>query len=493
MNSTLVYSLGEHEFRIHRNKIKLGEILGEAAIRLICKKHGCQNEDSLTLATAEVIRFIYLSGISGTPLFFPGDKLMDDIWHTILLETAIYRDIAKRLGLRKAPEHSGTRIEDFARSLGNTAFHELQFSWLANYVRIFGKIEQKQLPLLPMARGIADRLHLNLEQLNFLAEGCLHAPQNSSIADIKMENISNVEEDRHLMAQYLRGKLRETKLSPDDLESLYFESVAAGFTAAQHFFAVERLRHHPEWIQKNETLWREIQTSKKLIGLATTHLRNRDLVIKGEESDGRIRLCGSPGWVSGIGIFDQLIVGFEIQDRIDFALIDFPSLFSGPMGKAKVTLRELSALNGTGTGVIEFNGLEVNSSQLLGTRPSNANSAGYPAVVFTNCDVGIGFRALHESMSINGGVIREPFQQTHDKIARDLELLRKAHTDPASQAAKHDSIRDAVRFLSIVAGGAALDRDHPASRLQAGILLLDIAGQTFEAKAEKCRRLSLRS
>lgn len=490
MESVVLHSLGEHEFRIHGNRLKLGDILGETAIRLICKKHGYEDPDLLTLATTEVLRFIYLAGISGTPLFFPGEKLMDELWHTLRLETVLYRDIAKRLGLRRAPDHTGTLIEDFSTSRGEREFHELQLSWLANYVRVFGKIEQQQLPLLPMARGIADRFRLNLEQLNLLAERCLRAPQNPNLQSREKEFLPHAEEDRHLMAQYLRETLLESNLTPDHLESLYFESVAAGFTAAQHFSGVERLRHHPEWIQRNETLWQDLQSSRKLVGLATTHLRNRDRVIKGEESGGRIRLTGKPGWVSGIGIFDQLIVGFEIQDRVEYALIEFPSLFSGPMDHAKVTLRDLSALNGTGTGVVEFKDLEINSSQLLGNRLPIPHSAGYPAVIYSNCDVGIGLRALHESMSLRGGVLRESFQQTHDRLAKELDLHRRAQTDTASQAAKHDTIRDAVRFLSIVAGGAALDRDHPASRLQTGLLLLDIAGQTFEAKAEKCRRLA---
>ena len=476
--------------------IKPEHLFESESLEKIRRKLSLPSDELFFDALAEAVKFIYLASLAPHSLFFPGNQTVDDVWHCLLLESSVYQKLESRLGLPVAVSHSGISYEDYTNLRNSREIHEEQLSWLANYVNLFGPIRTNSIDLLPMAHAISDRLQLSLEDLNTLGFE-LAASDPQTLSDEQRFRFLGEYNNNHRilisrnpleLGSFLRMILRGSRLSPELLESIYCNSTALGFTAAQHFAAVERLSQATEWRLRNLVKWEQISRSNALVGLATTHLKARSKILKGELGKAGITITGKVGWVSGIGIFDYLIIGFEWGDEIKFAVIDFPDALDFDNDFYKISFRKLSCMNGSATGEIEFLNLPVSESQILDAIPLSLPNQSRKTD-YLNCDVGIGMRALEEcrALLLKNGF--KDFQQTHEELTRKLEQQRKADPSLEAQAEKHRIIESAINFLVILSGGAALDSGHLASELNQERILLNVAGQTQPLKVKKCLSL----
>lgn len=103
-------------------------------------------------------------------MFFPGDRLMDDLWHALIIETADYRLLCHKLKNGNFIDHSELKYNDYTRTKGAHELHEEQFSWLASYIANFGDISEESYQHLLLAQSLADRLSVTREKLNQIGQ-----------------------------------------------------------------------------------------------------------------------------------------------------------------------------------------------------------------------------------------------------------------------------------------------------------------------------------
>jgi len=158
---------------------------------------------------------------------------------------------------------------------------------------------------------------------------------------------------------------KKPAISGSELTDIFSASTALGFTLWQHLAAMERLRAAGDWQARNPVLWKRIRRGGEFIGLATTHLAKRDNPSVRAKADGKggITLNGVLPWVTGKGIFTQLLVGFELGDELVFALREFPR--AGASSGVRVDLIDLGRLEGTATVKIHLKDWAVRESDIV--------------------------------------------------------------------------------------------------------------------------------
>ena len=280
------------------------------------------------------------------------------------------------------------------------------------------------------------------------------------------------------------------------LDSIFSVSTSLAFTLWQHLGAMEWLSASPGWLAENPKLWAKLLKGSEPVGLAVTHLAKpeRPQVFAVPDGKGGFALSGTLPWVTGHGIFPRLIVGFQHEEEVLFALVDFPSTDNLPNGaRVKIEPVALGCLQGTATVKVRLESWSLRGAQIFCRRALHPPAAKRPtAYVFP--DLGIAQAALNECERILAA--REDAAPT-DAVGRlklRVQKLRAlaANAPVTDEAAllKDECIRDSVRLLALLSGGAALVRDSLAFRLQQEVLLLDAVIQPASVRALKLENIA---
>lgn len=294
-----------------------------------------------------------------------------------------------------------------------------------------------------------------------------------------------LDNDRILVGKFLRNALDFSDTNPNEpkiipptlLEDLYGFSVALAFTLSQHLAAVERLMSLNAWQRKNFELWEQISTGAILCGLATTHLARKDQsLLRCEVANSTFILNGTVRWVCGYEIFDKLIVGFETENKLFFALIDFPHQSTDHVS---FTVLEMIGLNGMGTIHIEFNNFIFTESSIISSR----NTGEVPPAVrpsrYSIPDLGFGKKIYRDTLRILDNSLG--FKETISKkyignlTARLKEIEDLRHENPLDTQLvflKDNFNHDALELLSILTGPKALYQPSYIKKLQSELLFL---------------------
>lgn len=302
------------------------------------------------------------------------------------------------------------------------------------------------------------------------------------------------------IADFIAGVRQTTQeqillLTNTELEALFSASAAFGFTLGQHFAAIERLSESDAWKQKNYDCWKKLSTGKELCGLATTHLgRPGPAILTGIKATGGYQLNGTAPWSCGFGIFDQLVVGFEINDQVVFATTEYPKSLKTDVG-VSVKQHELVCLNGTASVLMNFKETFIDEKHVISTRPKSSDIK-IRASRYVGFEIGIGKRALSEIQS-------ELQASTHprkkiisigtDKIKARLNILERMRAetpqDPMLSVLIFEFNQDCVRLLSLTLGARALLKTSFVSRLQQELSLFDAVVQSPKSIALKIERI----
>lgn len=499
------------KFKLGRRDVALVDLLDSDFLQNLKSKFSHEAERTLWISMRELVRYLYMATYSPHSLFFPGTKLIDDIWHAVITETKEYQKLCDRLRPGTFLHHSGIKYDDYSKKIGAKEVHVEQASWLSSYVKAFGRIDAEAFDCLLMAQAMASSMNLDLEQLNSYAEVLIQlssASQQESTfnfedllnSDLKFE-ANLIDSDRVVLRERMIQLLRSCAdasqspviLRPSELEQIYGVSTALAFTLAQHLAAIERLSGIPDWQERNKSLWQELSSASVLCGLATTHLAkpSGSSLSANETADG-FYVSGSSMWVCGFEIFDKLLVGFDTKDLIVFAIIDFPNYSTDEI---EITVHEMTALNGMGTVNLKFNNHFISKSAMVSSREKGNGTVSNRPSRYVIPEMGLGKRALSEVREI----IKDSESPKHKLISEalpGLELRLKKIEDLRSMGMtadlvflKDEFLRDAVRLLGVAVGPKALLKDNLVAKMQNEVMFLENPVQPPAAIAARIKKI----
>lgn len=501
-------------FRFGDRDASVVELVGISELNRLQKKFTNHSPRQIVIGLRELSRYLYLVGKSGHSLFFPGNRLIDELWHSLITETAAYRIYCSNIQLNTFFEHSGIKFHDYIDLNGQQETQLEQLSWLSSYINAFGELDEDSFGMLELAKDLSEKLQLDRSGLNkfgfeLLEVSKLSLPSVRSYKSIQdycnshIELIANkLDSDAELVGREIKNILslkalleskHEAILNNQELEAIFGSSVCLGFSIWQHLAAVERLSGLNDWQIRNADLWADIKSGKKTCGLATTHLAKKGgSPLNGIETLDGFVIRGEAPWVSGIEYFEKLIVGFETAEEIVFALIDFPkAALSEP--SLKVEPLQLSSMNGTATGKLSFIDFKIPTYSLISRRSSSTPAS--PRVTgYKMPELGIAKAAV--------GRLRTRLEtQRSPEIFKALELLQ-ARLDKVD-ISRHSSdesinfpfemseiVRDSLRLLALAEGGSALKGESFVSRTLLNTMLLDAVFQSPATLSLKLQKIT---
>ncbi|MFL5812709.1 MAG: hypothetical protein ACJ763_03960 [Bdellovibrionia bacterium] len=502
--------LAAKSFRFGSDRMSVLDALGPQSIKKIGTKFPEQAAEDLIDRCQELLKYFYLASTSSSPLFFPGDKLMDDIWHTLIIETENYRALCKRIGSGGFIDHSGILFSEHVSQQGNQEVQYEQMSWLALYVAHFGPITQRTADILPLVEALKARYNVDLNSLNELAS---IVSQGSGVGSqskfdlkdfIEQQIFPNADllESRPSLVKLIMGNLVNglrtthpgspihTLISNSDLELMFGASATFAFTFWQYLAALERLSNCQDWQAENSSLWQKLSTGELLCGLATTHLAKPDgSSLVGTAQDNGFVINGVAPWVTGFGIYDYLVVGLSTETEIAFAVVDFPK------EESQTSLLPLTSFAGTSTVRIEFKNKPISSNQICSRRLKGTTPPQPRPSKYLSPEIGIAERALKEARNhIDKKAhpkhegIKQAISRLEEKIY-EFKTARNKEKAPENLPVICDLInRDAVRLLGLTLGGSSILGNALVSRLYSETLLTDIvlqAATTIRSKIDE--------
>lgn len=240
--------LASERFKLGPRQVSVVELLGPKTLSKIEKKFVKDSASTLAISLRELLRFLFLSAHSPKTVFFPGDKLIDDLWHALITETASYRNLCHSLRPHSFIDHSGVPFDEYSSDMTPEEVHEEQFSWLASYVKNFGAIEATSFECLYLAQELCERLGSDRDGLNRFAEKLLSATQSLDEKPNFKNLLESIQSDSYLidsepsiLGSYLKQLPDASLFTNEHLEDLFGASVALAFTYWQHIAACERL------------------------------------------------------------------------------------------------------------------------------------------------------------------------------------------------------------------------------------------------------------
>lgn len=281
----------------------------------------------------------------------------------------------------------------------------------------------------------------------------------------------------------LAGNINLEKDLPlnEDLESIFGASTSLAFTLWQHLAAIERLQTLRIWQQKHPKVWNSIVKGEKICGLATTHLAkpggagiSATLLLE------HFIISGKAPWVCGFGIFDLLLIGFETDSAVVFALTDFPNEFNKTsMSGITYHRQQMICLNGTSTVSMTFNEKIINLSDIVSSRAKTQPALPRKSK-FVIPELGIGKTAINEAVKIVTGskhprhqLVSRSILDLKNRLAEIEEMRSKENDLPRLIFLRDEFNRDSIRLLTLAMGADALNSNSLPAKLALETILLD--------------------
>lgn len=498
-------SIAAMSLRIQGEPRPLSDFIPMSAWVLLTRKFPDVKPGALATVVVELVKYLVLASETET-LFFPGSKLLDDVWHALITETRIYQEICERVCPGKFLHHTGEPLESYEHRRTPEKIREEQISWLVSYVSAFGDFTSEAVEHLPLAKFLMASMKTDVVGLNVAAKQILEGsvPDSSSpltslgyLEQLTSDECNSLDHDRSRLAQHIRAVVRcSTDQRAKMLEFAFSKSGALGFTLHQYYTAFDRLAGSVSWRDRNAGLWQLIADSQALIGLATTHLgRPGAPSVLGTPVDGGFLVSGLAPWATGYRIFDYVILGFVRPDgaRIH-AVIPFREKIdeSGRPCLSVVRGEKLAAMDSTNTVALSLERYFVMHEDIVLERHPPFNDEVTPASTFP--ELGIAASALT--------LCSEAARYEHDVDFRDAVLrLRKwkgdlraktasgqGPADPVLAWEKDEIVRQSTRLALLGTGGRGMRLESTANRLAREAMILDTVFQPRPIWRLKCAR-----
>ncbi len=457
----------------------------------------------LSIATIESLRFLYLCAQAEGSLFFPGNQLIDDIWHLFVTETEFYQSLCKKFGSTGIIHHTGIKYKDYLKTQSYQDTHEEQLSWLASYVLNFGEIQKDSYEQLNLAQALALRFEVDLKGLNDIANTLIQAnlelqSQKEKFSDVIQDIAPHfIELDRsrkHLKSAFTRVMSSDwstKQLGPEHLEKLFYVSPCLAFTIWQHSAALERLHENTVWIEKNKSLYEELKSATKTLGLGITHIVKETSPLNGEKTESGYTVNGTIPWITGVGLFDLFVIGFRSstsqRSTNVVAIVTSEDLHKAIQSQDQL---ELSVYSASMTYSLELNNLVISQDQVL-----SETLVGEPtrktASAIKIPELGIAMRCLDECRKKS---LSSEAQLALVRIAAEISNLKEKSKDTSVDLVelcfrRDEAIRDALRLLTLVSKGSSINKNSIVSLLVQQSLLVDIFVQSGALLNRKTKSL----
>lgn len=124
--------------------------------------------ETLTARFEELLKFLYIS--SKYPYlkrtFIPLTQEVDDIWHSLILQTAHYQKLCESLPSGRMIHHESITFNDYKTNIPKKELIEEMLQWISLYVNNFGDIAEDRLKYWFFIRMIKQTLNISLDELN---------------------------------------------------------------------------------------------------------------------------------------------------------------------------------------------------------------------------------------------------------------------------------------------------------------------------------------
>ena len=476
---------------------RLKELLPSEILEKALKKSGLEDPDLSSLALRETLRFLFLGAHRGGVLFFTGNKAVDDIWHFLITETEFYARFCNHLKKGVFLHHSGIPYSVYCEGKKPDELLKEHFSWLASYVLNFGAIEPESLSFIPIAAELMRQVGVDLAGLNALAIRLIESSDQlerlpfswNAFLDRIEAKASSLDSDPDflfgMIRQFLQGSHQVTGQAPgnEELIEVYSRSSAFGFTLWQHLAALERIECSEDWCKKNADLFRDIKQGDCTVGLATTHLaKESGSPLKGVRVDGGYILNGQVPWCSGFSYFNKVILGFETEAGIGFAMSSMPGKWAANP-KWTVSRLDLSVLDATNTVSAILQDLFVSDVEIISFREKTVKASPRESR-FRMPELGMAIgalRAVEKRLAEDSKFksIRATLDALQARVAALIQIARDQSVSLTDrhQLEKADLIRRSNQLLVIASGGSAIREGSEVSRRSLEAMLLDIVIQ----------------
>jgi hypothetical protein len=465
--------LAKAKFSTYYGEIEFQSLLGLESCNKIEAKFENIDHEILKEATGEVVKFLILGTNKKGSLFFPGNKLVDDIWHSLIIETANYREICRRLNNDEILDHTGIHYDDYSKNKTSIEMHEEQFSWLANYVYNFGSISKVSYELLPLVQYLCKSLNLDLDGINKFSEILIkesHPEETFNFNNYLKDEVDKkrkiIDSNSFELFKHLKIILKNSTndLSNNELELLFYYSPALAFSIWQHCAALEKIKQSQNWITLENSFFKNLHDLKLSVALATTHIAKEFNFIECRKFEDQYILNGTIPWCSGITYFDLVLVALKIEDQIVLALTDFKD--------TEHEFYDLEIFNGTSSGKLKLKNKVIKKEQLL-IFSSELKFSNYKFP-----ELGILKRAIDE-MSVESG-------QKFTNRLNDLINSKEFNPKRSQTILEKDKlIRDAVRYLMLEKGSSCLNQNSLSFQLHKEVAFMDAVFEPFDVKVLK--------
>lgn len=125
----------------HKMRTRLFDVLVDE--RGIC-------ESEFEVALGEFEKYFQLAMLSEGS-FLPTSKLIDEVWHQCIIETADYKQMCERVAPGKFLHHTGITFDSYAGDRSTEELVNEDLSWLASYCESFGGFTDSAVQHWPIA------------------------------------------------------------------------------------------------------------------------------------------------------------------------------------------------------------------------------------------------------------------------------------------------------------------------------------------------------
>jgi ubiquinone/menaquinone biosynthesis C-methylase UbiE len=132
----------------------------------VSEKFSYLSHAELEKALLEFEKFCHIASVNER-LFLPCSKLIDEIWHSCILETKVYAEYCKELPTGKFIHHTGISFEEYSRYKTPQELLEDDLSLFATYVENFGNFTECTIVYWPVAMNFAQKQKFTIDEFNF--------------------------------------------------------------------------------------------------------------------------------------------------------------------------------------------------------------------------------------------------------------------------------------------------------------------------------------
>lgn len=459
-------------------------------------------EESFKIHLRELLRFFVISADFEEGIFFPGDELMDQMWHELIVETNLYFHICSNIGRGEYIHHNSIELSEYVELKGKDYVIKEQLRWLVSYNKKFGPLTVESSEILPISQMILERLNLTLVELNGLIEHLGLSDERDSVTSFErfLDEVKNqsflISREPKCLGYYLErfvdlldSKQRTLQdITFAELMEIYGVSIPLAFTLSQALAVVTRLESAR---QDNHILsleaFSEILSGKMLVGSATTYLAKDKISVSVRNEGENFVLRGTVPWVTGYGIFKKIVLGFICEEVLYFALVEFDSAND----EFRINPVEISICNGTSTVNLELNDFLLNKSKVIYSRKLS-NKPTPRQDRYSGAEIGVGISIFNECKRLYSSDKKWTFKKEVSELFKKLEMMNK---NIEELVLTNKGIPDSIIFefnhasidllFTLMGAQVLLEKCHY------GVLIKDINlfGLILQPENEKNRRL----